>query len=167
MAYDRAGETPALAKRRMPSSMARGVLWLILALGLAVPAIGAEVPASPVGLWKTIDDHTNQPRGLVRVYEEDGRFFGRVERSLMPEDAGKTCTACTDERRNQPVVGMVIMRNIRLVDGRYGDGDILDPESGTIYQCEFSLEGDGSRMVVRGYVGISLLGRSQSWLREE
>ncbi len=85
----------------------------------------------------------------------------------MPEEADARCNACEDERKDQPVAGMVILRNLKAdVDG-FSGGDVLDPESGTVYSCLLRLEGEGKRLVVRGYVGLSLFGRSQTWQRAE
>lgn len=134
-------------------------------LSIASLAMAADT-ASPSGLWRIVDDRTGQPKGFMRIYEQDGRFFGRLERTMDPRDQTKTCTACTDERKNQPLVGLVLMRNLRLEGGEYVGGDILDPETGSIYRCKFHLEQDGTRLVMRGFLGISLLGRSQTWVRE-
>jgi uncharacterized protein (DUF2147 family) len=122
--------------------------------------------ASPAGAWRTIDDKTGQPRGLVRIYEQAGKFYGLIEKSFNPSPK-PTCTACTDDRKDQPMKGLVIIRGMVRHGDEYGDGDILDPDSGTIYHCSFHLEQGGTRLAVRGYVGISLLGRTQMWVREE
>jgi len=139
-------------------------------LALSVTSLpGAAVPGeptSPVGTWKTIDDNTGKARAIVRIYEQDGRLFGRIEKSLTPGEDGRTCTKCTDERKDQPLTGLVIMRDIRLVDGEYRDGDILDPDNGSVYRCKLRLEEGGRKLVVRGFLGISLFGRSQTWERE-
>ncbi|MBP7573227.1 MAG: DUF2147 domain-containing protein [Rhodoferax sp.] len=125
-----------------------------------------EKASSPIGLWKTIDDKTGQPRGIVRVYETDGRYFARIERGLIPGEEGRKCTACTDERKDQPFNGLVLMRNVKLDSGEYSGGDILDPNTGSVYRCNFKLEDDGRTLTVRGYLGVSLFGRTQKWLRE-
>lgn len=137
------------------------------ALLLATASAQANDKApTPIGLWKTIDDKTGQPRGIVRVYEADGRYFARIERSLKPGEEGRKCTACTDERKDQPLVGLVLMRNVKLENGEYSGGDILDPNTGSVYRCNFKLEDQGNTMTVRGYLGVSLFGRTQKWLRE-
>lgn len=126
----------------------------------------SDKSSSPIGLWRTIDDKTGQPRGIVRVYQADGGYFARIERSLTANEDGRKCTACTDERKDQPFIGLVLMRNVRLDNGKYGGGDILDPNTGTVYRCSFVLEDDGKTLAVRGYLGVSLFGRTQKWLRE-
>jgi uncharacterized protein (DUF2147 family) len=132
----------------------------------AAPASATE-PASPIGLWKTIDDKTGSPRAIVRIYEQDGKLFGRIERSFTPGAENRVCEECTDERKNRPIIGLIIIRNIRSKDGEYAGGDILDPDTGTVYRCKFHLDQNGSHLIVRGYIGISLLGRSQTWQRQD
>ena len=135
---------------------------------IALPAAAyAGSPVSPEGLWKTLDDHTGAPRALVRIYRQGEAYFGRIEANLVPEEADARCTACEDERKDQPVTGMVILRRMTADADGFGGGDVLDPESGSVYSCVLRLEDDGKRLVVRGYVGLSLFGRSQTWLRAE
>jgi len=122
---------------------------------------------SPVGLWKTFDDKTGKPRALVRIYVEDGRYFGRIEQSFTPGADSRLCSVCKDERKNKPIIGLVLIRNMSLQDGEYRGGDILDPDNGSVYRCKFHLERDGTMLVVRGFIGISLLGRTQTWQRED
>jgi len=134
---------------------------------MAAANSAAAVESSPEGLWKTYDDHTGEARALVRIYRQDGSFFGRVETNLVPAEADAHCTACTDERKDQPVVGMVIIRNIKADENEFSGGDILDPESGSVYRCILRLADDGRQLKVRGYLGLSLFGRTQIWKREE
>jgi uncharacterized protein (DUF2147 family) len=129
--------------------------------GLALPA--DVIPVT--GLWKTFDDNTGQARGLVRIYAEGGRIFGRIEGGVDPREAQRVCNLCTDERRDQPLRGMVILRGLRAEGDEYVDGDILDPDNGKVYRCKVRLEDGGRKLVVRGYIGISLFGRSQTWER--
>jgi uncharacterized protein (DUF2147 family) len=134
-------------------------------LGLAA-GVAAAADTSPVGLWRTVDDKTGNPRAIVRVYEEKGKYFGRIEKSLNPARAGRRCDKCTDERKDQPVVGMVIVRGLSREGDEYSGGDILDPDNGKIYRCKMRLADGGGKLVVRGFIGFSLLGRSQTWTRE-
>ena len=131
---------------------------------------GLSAPAelvSPVGVWKTIDDKTGHARALVRLYEHDGRLFGRIEQVLTPGDETRLCVPCTDERKDQPIRGLLVVRNMKPEGGEFTGGDILDPESGWVYRCQMHLERHGTRLVVRGYIGIALLGRSQTWQRQD
>src|SRR4051812_14494258 len=93
------------------------LLLIFLALS-DVPA-----PASPdlsaTGLWKTFDDHTHKPRGTVRIYEENGLYFGRIESSFNPAELSERCFKCADERKDAPITGLVILRNMRKNGGEY------------------------------------------------
>jgi uncharacterized protein (DUF2147 family) len=120
---------------------------------------------SPVGRWQTVDDKTGKPRSIVRIWEEKGQLFGRVEQSLNPERAGRRCDKCTDERKDQPIVGMVIMRGLKQDGEEYTGGDILDPDNGKVYRCKLRVKEHGNVLAVRGYLGASLFGRSQEWTR--
>jgi uncharacterized protein (DUF2147 family) len=93
-------------------------------------------------------------------------LHGKVEQILVPADRTRLCTACTDDRHNQPVLGMEIFRDLRP-DGDGWAGHILDPQTGNIYTCTAHLAPDGQSFVLRGYILISLLGRSQTWQRVE
>jgi uncharacterized protein (DUF2147 family) len=122
-------------------------------------------PITPVGRWKTIDDKTGKPKAIVVIYMDNGRLFGRVEASLNP-NGKKICDLCKDERKNQPIVGMVILRGLTAHGEEYSGGDILDPDNGSVYRCKMKLQDQGRQLSVRGFIGFSLLGRSQVWTRE-
>lgn len=136
----------------------------IFMLAAAVLPMRAADPA--LGVWITIDDKTHKPRGTVRLYEENGAIFGKIETSLNPKDATEVCDLCDGERRNKPIIGLVFVRNMKKQGAEYGGGDILDPDTGKVYRCKMTLEDGGKRLVVRGFIGFSLLGRSQTWTRE-
>jgi uncharacterized protein (DUF2147 family) len=140
-----------------------------LAAVLVVSAVwaGAAQESTPTGLWKTIDDKTGAPRGVVRIYEEKGQFWGRLEATLKPEEAHERCEKCTDERKNQPVVGMVILRRMTRKGDEYSGGDILDPDTGSVYRCKLKITDGDRKLQVRGYLGLSLFGRTQVWIREQ
>ena len=135
---------------------------------LCLAAFGVYASISeltPIGLWRTVDDKTGKPRSMVRIYEENGKFFGRVEASLNPATAGRRCDLCTDERKGQPIVGMMIIRGLTKDGDEYTGGDILDPDNGKIYHCKLRVKEQGTKLSVRGYIGASLFGRSQTWTR--
>ncbi len=119
----------------------------------------------PVGVWRTMDDKTGKPRGTVRLYLEGGEVFGKIESSFDPNNATDLCGLCPGDRKNKPIIGLVILRRMKKASGEWTGGDILDPDTGQLYRCKFKITENGSRMVLRGYVGISLLGRSQVWTR--
>jgi uncharacterized protein (DUF2147 family) len=124
--------------------------------------------ATPAGLWKTIDDNTGKPRSLIRINENNGEFSAVVEKGLLETDTGdKVCDKCTDERKGQKIIGMTIAKGLKKNGSKYDGGEILDPDNGKIYKCKMTLNEAGDKLEVRGYIGISLIGRSQTWLRVE
>lgn len=125
----------------------------------------AAEAVSPVGLWEAFDTHSGKATGRMIIYQEGDLFFGR-NAALSPSDrAGERCTHCQDERNEQPLIGLVIMRNMRFDHGMYSGGDILDPSTGRVYSCEFRLTDGGQKMILRGFLGVPFLGGSQEWRR--
>jgi len=159
---------PKLVNGKLGS--AAGVATTLILIVAGLTAFAAEPTQagllSPAGLWKTIDDKTGTPKGLVRIYEQDGLFFGKVEAALKPEDAFERCDRCSGERKDKLVVGMVILRKLRKSGSEYSGGDILDPDTGVVYRCSFKMAEQGTKLLVRGYLGLPILGRSQVWIRE-
>lgn len=135
--------------------------------GIVLSSLPMAAEISPVGLWKTVDDKTHKPRGLVRLYEQNGAFFGKIEASFDPAEAGEKCGKCSGDRHDHPIIGLVFLRNMKGRNGEYSGGDILDPETGWTYRCKMNLEDNGKKLVVRGFLGFSLIGRSQTWYREQ
>ncbi|SRR5581483_4080110 len=144
-----------------------GALCVSLAILCAAPLSAAE--PSPTGLWKTIDDSSGQPKGLVRIREVNGQFEGKLEK-IYPkpgEDPAPRCEKCEGARHNQPVLGMTILWGFTRQGEEYQGGEALDPENGRIYRARMKLIDGGKKLDVRGFIGISLFGRSQVWLRVE
>jgi uncharacterized protein (DUF2147 family) len=133
---------------------------------LLITPLLAQSP-SPTGLWRTIDDRTHKTRGLVRLFEKDGAIFGKIEASFDPKEAQEVCAKCEDDRKDKPVIGMVFLRDMKKRGEEYSGGDILDPDTGWIYRCKMTLEDGGRKLSVRGYLGLALIGRSQTWIREQ
>ncbi len=144
-------------------------MWILAALaGFAVYAAAqTKVDRDPIGLWRTVDDKTGQPKGEVRIFSRDGSLFGQIERVFDSKDAASRCDECRDERRGQKIEGLLILRGMKLVNGEYRGGDILDPDTGRVYQCRMKLTDGGQKLAVRGFLGVSLLGRTQTWTRVE
>lgn len=142
---------------------------LIAALFILMDFAAYAADLSPVGLWKTIDDQTGKPRGLVRITETNGEYQGKVEKSFPKpgEVPDPKCEKCAGARYNQPVIGMTILWGLRMQGEEYAGGEILDPEDGKIYRARMRLEDGGKKLDVRGYIGFSLFGRSQIWVRQE
>jgi len=120
-----------------------------------------------LGIWKTMDEKTNQPASLIKIEEVHGQLTGTV--LALMESPGETlvthCHLCKDERRGKPIVGMVIMKGLKKDKlGYWSGGEILDPEEGDIYRVKIETD-DGKILRVRGYIGFSLIGRTQHWVR--
>ncbi len=139
---------------------------LILAMFFFAPFSFAN--DSPVGLWKTIDDKTSKPRSLVRIVEENGEYKGIVEKGLREDDnPERLCEKCDVPRKNQKIQGMTFMWGLKKDGNEFKGGEILDPENGKIYRCKMKLVDGGRKLDVRGFIGIALIGRTQTWWREE
>jgi len=125
--------------------------------------------ANPVGLWRTIDDQTEEPTAVIRIAERDGALFGEIVEVLDPKaPAYAVCGLCTDERKDAPIVGLTILRNVEQngkANGPWDGGDILDPNNGKTYSVRLKLADGGRKLEVRGYVGTPMLGRTQVWHR--
>ncbi len=104
---------------------------------------------------------------MVRIVERGGMLYGSVVSILDPADAAKTCDKCEDDRKGKPSLGLEVIRDMKPDGDRWADGTVLDPETGSIYHGTIRLEPDGQHLVLRGYIGIPLFGRSQTWLRAE
>jgi uncharacterized protein (DUF2147 family) len=125
---------------------------------------------TPVGLWQTIDDTTKKPKAHVRLTEESGVLRGVIMRGLDPNDKpDAVCELCSDERKDKPLIGMTIVRNLRKdpSSGAWSGGDILDPNNGKVYRAQVTPSADNKTLLVRGYIGTPFFGRSQVWQRIE
>ncbi len=137
------------------------------ALTLLVGAAARANDPTPVGTWTTLDDASGKPRSTVRIWEADGKLQGRIE-SVVPEpdkDPVPRCTRCEGDRKDQPIVGMVVLWGLSRDGTRWTGGHVLDPDTGTVYRCALRPVDGGARLEVRGFVGLSLLGRTQTWVR--
>ena len=121
---------------------------------------------SPVGLWKTIDDETKQARSLVRITESGGQLSGKIEK-ILSEKPDAVCDACSGELKDKPVLGMTILRGLKKGSDWWEGGTILDPNNGKTYRSQARTVDGGAKLEVRGYIGTPLLGRSQTWIREQ
>ena len=141
---------------------------LALAAGLAValPALAAEM--SPVGLWRTFDEKSGEPKSEVRISDSGGVLSGKVEKLLRKgADPKAVCDRCTDDRKGQPLVGLEIIRGAKKAEGKtvWEDGRILDPENGSTYSLKLTPVDAGNKLEVRGSIGP--FGRTQTWTRVE
>ena len=144
-----------------------GLCLSAVLIGLVAPlsAAAQSQAASPVGLWRTFDDATQQPKALVRIVEQGGVLAGRIEK-LLAYKPDVLCEQCTDERRGKPVQGMTILSGLKPEGGEWTGGEVLDPVTGKVYRARIKLADAGRKLEMRGYVGVPTLGRTQVWLRE-
>ena len=143
-----------------------------LAAALALFALcgAALAQATPVGVWKSIDDKTKAERSQVRITESGGVLSGRIEK-LLAADASPDakCDKCQDDRKDKPIVGMEIIRGVKKAEAEntWEGGTILDPAEGKVYKVRLQTADGGKKLEVRGYIGTPMLGRTQTWLRVE
>jgi len=131
---------------------------------LLVATAPAWAQMSPVGLWRSVDDKTGEAKAEIRIADNGGALSGRIEKSLK-KDAKPTCTECTDDRKDQPIAGLEIIRGGKQTEGKdlWEGGKILDPENGKEYRASFTPIEGGKRLEVRGYLGP--FWRTQTWVR--
>ena len=117
------------------------------------------------GVWITQDDETGKKKSEVLLYKNEGKLYGKILNLLLEEDKGKLCVNCKGENKNLAIEGMVIVEGLELNGKTWEEGTILDPKSGKTYSCYITFENDNT-LKVRGYIGFSLLGRTQKWIRK-
>ncbi len=137
----------------------------LFAVAALTPALAQDL-ASPIGRWRTVDDKTGKPSGIVRIYEQNGALYGNIEQIFDSTRAGLNCAACTDDRKNNPLIGLNIIRGSKHDGDVWDGGTLTDPETGSVYKSSARLDDGWRKLVLRGYLGISLLGRSQTRQRE-
>lgn len=119
---------------------------------------------SVTGKWKTIDDETGEAKSIVEIFEKDGKIYGKVIEILNPAKKNAKCNNCKGSDKDKPVLGLTIIKGLSKDGSEWSGGQILDPNNGKTYKCTITLDGK-DKLNVRGYVGISLLGRTQTWHR--
>lgn len=148
--------------------MSRFCLFLILLSVCAGALPAAPESPGPVGLWRVIGDKSGEPEALVRITEHDGIYEGRITTIFQRPDVNldARCELCSGARKDQPVKGLIILSGLKRVGHEFKDGEILDPDTGEVYRCKLNVSDDNRRLFVRGYIGLSLFGRTQTWQRE-
>ena len=138
----------------------------LFGFGYSASAIAQD---SPVGQWKTIDDETKEPKSIVEITDAGGKLSGKIVKLFRPadQDQNPKCVQCKDERKDQPLIGLNIIWDIEKRDSDWGNGKILDPNNGKTYKAKLKVVDGGQKLEVRGFLGISLLGRTQTWVREK
>lgn len=141
-------------------------LLLTAMLPLLSPA-ALRAQATPAGLWQAISDVDGKPNAVIEIREVDGQFVGTITALFSASDSAAVCDECSGERRGQRVLGIRMLWGMHADGDEWSGGSILDPESGKVYRARMHLEDGGKRLVVRGYVGLPMFGRSQVWIRQQ
>ena len=147
--------------------MIRVLMAGLLAFGLSSAAWAQGM--TPVGVWKSIDDETGRERSIIRITETAGELQGVVEMVFdQPgDDPAHLCDKCKGDLKDKPIIGMTILWGLKRDGDVWSGGEILDPKKGKVYRCKMTPIEGGSKLDVRGYIGISLIGRTQTWHRIE
>ena len=144
-------------------SLAAGVL---LAASSTSPVWSQASMTNPAGLWRTVDDKTGEVRGAVRLFENNGTIYGRIEQVIDPKAINQLCVKCSGDRHNKPILGLDVIRGVRPDGpGYWSGGQILDPETGNDYRVSLRLDDGGRKLIVRGSILGGMIGRSQTWVR--
>ena len=141
-----------------------------VAFVLATASVLAMAQATPAGLWRTIDDDGKTEKSTVRITAANGVLSGKVEHITDPAKAGELCAKCDGDRKDKPIVGMTIIDGAKQDPDsadKWTGGTILDPSSGTTYKLILKVVDGGKKLEVRGYVGMPMIGRTQTWIRAE
>lgn len=138
---------------------------LILLSSLALTSHAQTNLNDIIGQWKSIDDETGKPKSIIEITEVGGVYTGKIIQLLNPTKPNPVCEKCKGSRANQAIEGMTIIENVSKKKESWGGGTILDPKKGKTYKVKFTLIEGGSKLKVRGYVGIPTLGRTQIWQR--
>ncbi len=119
---------------------------------------------SVLGKWTTLDDNTGVKKSVVEIYQDHGKVFGKVIQILEKGKENRLCDKCKGNKKDKPVKDMIIINGLEKNTDTWEGGTILDPETGKEYKCYITLEND-NKLKVRGYIGISFIGRTQYWNR--
>lgn len=119
---------------------------------------------SILGKWKSINEETNKAESIIEIYQENGKFYGKIIQLLDPNKKGAICEKCKGKNKNKPIKGLIIINGLKKDGNEWSGGKVLDPKNGKQYKCYITLQ-DNDTMKLRGYIGFSLFGRTAFWYR--
>lgn len=138
-------------------------IYVLILLTFISPSIKAQ---GVLGKWHSIDPDTGAKESVIEIYTTGDKIYGKIIEILKEEDKDKTCIECTGKDKDQPIQGLVIVRGLSKEGDEWTGGKILDPKNGKLYKCYVTLDGD-DKLKLRGYIGFSLIGRTEYWYRVE
>lgn len=141
------------------------VYTLLFLIVLSTASLLAQDTSVPTGLWQTTDDDTGETKSIVKIYEQDGKYSGRII-EILTDKRDALCTECTGKQKNQPIEGLVIIRNLEKDGEEWNGGTILDPEKGAEYRLVAWFEEDPNKLFIRGKHWTGLY-RTQTWIRKK
>ena len=141
------------------------LLFQVMVIASTATQAGTDAPTAD-GIWRQVDE-SGKVGALVTITHEGDVFVGRLSRLFIDpgDDPNPVCANCPGDKHNQPFLGLVFIDGMKQSGLDYNGGTILDPETGDIYKAKMSSSADGKKLTVRGYLGLSIFGRSQIWTR--
>lgn len=136
-------------------------LYLLFIMTLSISSNGQSI----IGQWETYDDQTKEKKSVIEIYKTHNIYYAKIIETFIGEK-NAICEICKGIKKDKPIIGLVIIENIRKNGNEFDGGSILDPESGESYKCRLKLI-NNKKLKVRGFLGISIFGRTQYWLRKE
>lgn len=131
---------------------------------------GSALAQDLAGVWQQIDDKTGSPKAIIEIRQESNETYTGKIIKVTPRPGytpQKTCNKCPAPYTNQPILGMDIIKGLKHVEGtsNYEKGRVIDPLAGKLYDAKMKLNASGKRLTLRAYMGVSTLGRNQTWIR--
>jgi uncharacterized protein (DUF2147 family) len=140
--------------------MKHGLIFIAICSMMMSTVNGQDV----MGKWYSLDPETGKNESIIEVYKNDNKLYAKIIKILKKEDRDKTCIECTGKDKDKPILGMVIVRGLSQDGNEWGNGKVLDPKNGKLYKCYITLV-EKNKLKLRGYIGFSLIGRTEYWHR--